>query len=123
MRKGHDVWGKSKDLIALIDDARAHGQNVTANNYPWLASNTGLDAALIPRWASDGGPDAMLKRFDDCCPPFRAFVTAISLSFYDRCIRHLSGPKFSAGRNDQMMSIYLPYADQFISAEEKGMQE
>ncbi len=62
---GHDVWGKSKDLIALIDDARAHGQNVTANNYPWLASNTGLDAALIPRWASDGGPDAMLKRFDD----------------------------------------------------------
>ncbi len=62
---GHDVWGKSKDLIALIDGARAHGQNVTANNYPWLASNTGLDAALIPRWASDGGPDAMLKRFDD----------------------------------------------------------
>jgi hypothetical protein len=65
----------------------------------------------------------MLKRFDDCCPPFRAFVTAMSLSFYDRCIRHLSGPKFDAGRNDQMMSIYLPYADQFISAEEKGMQE
>ena len=62
---GHDVWGKSKDLIALIDDARAHGQNVTANNYPWLASNTGLDAALIPRWASDGGAPAMLKRFDD----------------------------------------------------------
>ncbi|HEX4635007.1 MAG TPA: amidohydrolase family protein [Rhizomicrobium sp.] len=62
---GHDVWGKSKDLIALIDDARAHGQNVTANNYPWLASNTGLDAALIPRWASDGGAAAMLKRFDD----------------------------------------------------------
>ena len=62
---GHDVWGKSKDIIALINDARAHGQNVTANNYPWLASNTGLDAALIPRWASDGGAAAMLKRFDD----------------------------------------------------------
>jgi N-acyl-D-aspartate/D-glutamate deacylase len=62
---GHDVWGKSKDLIALIDDARAHGQNVTANHYPWQASHTGLDAALIPRWASDGGAPAMLKRFDD----------------------------------------------------------
>ncbi len=62
---GHDVWGKSKDVIKLIDDARAQGQNVTANHYPWLASHTGLDAALIPRWASDGGDPAMLKRFDD----------------------------------------------------------
>jgi N-acyl-D-aspartate/D-glutamate deacylase len=62
---GHDVWGKSKDVIKLIEDARAKGQNVTANNYPWLASHTGLDAALVPRWASDGGAPAMLKRFDD----------------------------------------------------------
>ncbi|MBW8708031.1 MAG: amidohydrolase family protein, partial [Alphaproteobacteria bacterium] len=62
---GHDVWGKSADVIKLINDARAAGQNVTANNYPWLASNTGLDAALVPRWASDGGAPAMLKRFDD----------------------------------------------------------
>jgi N-acyl-D-amino-acid deacylase len=62
---GHDVWGKSGEVIKLIDDARAAGQNVTANNYPWLASHTGLDAALIPRWASDGGDAAMLKRFDD----------------------------------------------------------
>jgi len=62
---GHDVWGKSGEVIKLIEDARAAGQNVTANNYPWLASHTGLDAALVPRWASDGGADAMLKRFDD----------------------------------------------------------
>jgi hypothetical protein len=47
----------------------------------------------------------------------------ISLSFYDRCIRLESDPEFSAGRNDQMMPIYLPYADQFITAEGKGMQE
>jgi N-acyl-D-amino-acid deacylase len=62
---GHDVWGKSGEVIKLIDDARASGQVVTANNYPWLASHTGLDAALVPRWASDGGADAMLKRFND----------------------------------------------------------
>jgi N-acyl-D-aspartate/D-glutamate deacylase len=62
---GHDVWGKSGDVIKLIEDARAQGQNVTANHYPWLASHTGLDAALVPRWASDGGPGAMVRRFDD----------------------------------------------------------
>ena len=35
---GHDVWGKSGEVIKLIEDARAAGQNVTANHYPWLAS-------------------------------------------------------------------------------------
>ncbi len=62
---GHEVWGKSADVIKLIEQARASGQDVTANHYPWLAANTGLDAALVPRWASDGGAAAMLKRFDD----------------------------------------------------------
>jgi N-acyl-D-aspartate/D-glutamate deacylase len=62
---GEDSWHKSDDVIKLIDDARAAGQNVTANQYPWLASHTGLDAALVPRWASDGGYDAMIRRFDD----------------------------------------------------------
>lgn len=71
---GHDVWGQSKDVIALIDQARAAGQNVTANQYPWLASNTSLAAALVPRWASDGGTGAMLKRFGD--PALRAQIKA-----------------------------------------------
>jgi hypothetical protein len=67
--------------------------------------------------------EGLLKRFDDCCPPFRAIVSAMSLSFYDRCLRSATSQGFSAGRNDQMMSIYLPYADQFITAEKNGMQE
>lgn len=62
---GSDVWGKSSDVIKLIDDARAAGQNVTANQYPWLASHTGLEAALVPRWVMDGGYPAMIKRFND----------------------------------------------------------
>jgi N-acyl-D-amino-acid deacylase len=51
------------DLISLIREARSHGQNVTADQYPWTAANTGLDAAVIPRWAQDGGREAMLRRF------------------------------------------------------------
>jgi N-acyl-D-amino-acid deacylase len=62
---GKDAWGKSADVIKLIKDAKASGQNVTANQYPWLASNTGLDAALVPRWAVDGGYAGMIKRFND----------------------------------------------------------
>jgi N-acyl-D-amino-acid deacylase len=53
------------DVIALIEAARAKGQNVTADQYPWTAANTGLDAVAIPGWAQAGGFEAMIKRFDD----------------------------------------------------------
>ncbi|MGE0884545.1 MAG: prolyl oligopeptidase family serine peptidase [Blastocatellales bacterium] len=62
---GADVWGKSGEAIALINRARAEGVNVTANQYPYIASGTGLSAALLPRWAEAGGRQEMLKRIDD----------------------------------------------------------
>jgi N-acyl-D-aspartate/D-glutamate deacylase len=62
---GVDVQGEAPAVIKLIEEARASGLDVTADQYPWLASGTNLEAALIPRWAVDGGYPAMLKRFDD----------------------------------------------------------
>jgi N-acyl-D-amino-acid deacylase len=62
---GKDVWGKSTDVIAMIDAARASGVKVTANQYPYTASGTSVVAALVPRWAEADGKDAMLKRIDD----------------------------------------------------------
>jgi N-acyl-D-amino-acid deacylase len=62
---GVDVHGQSGAIIARIEAARARGQRVTADQYPWSASGTSLAAALVPRWAQDGGRAAMLRRFDD----------------------------------------------------------
>ncbi len=62
---GVDVWGQSAQAIALIEKARTSGVNVTANQYPYTASGTALTAALVPRWAEDGGNAALLKRIDD----------------------------------------------------------
>lgn len=62
---GVDLQGQAPEIVKLIDDARAHGQDVTADEYPWLASGSDLEASLVPRWAIDGGYGAMLKRFDD----------------------------------------------------------
>jgi N-acyl-D-amino-acid deacylase len=53
------------ELVGMVEAARAKGQKVTADQYPWGAASTSLDAAIIPRWAQDGGRAAMLKRFDD----------------------------------------------------------
>ncbi|RAV29657.1 N-acyl-D-amino-acid deacylase family protein [Sinomicrobium soli] len=60
---GPKAWGKSVELVRMIDEARAGGLEVTANLYPYIASNTGLSSALIPAWARDGGVKAMRPRF------------------------------------------------------------
>jgi N-acyl-D-aspartate/D-glutamate deacylase len=62
---GVDVWGRSDSLVAIVRAARAAGQAVTADQYPYLASGTGLGAAMLPRWAEAGGRDSMVKRLGD----------------------------------------------------------
>jgi N-acyl-D-aspartate/D-glutamate deacylase len=49
----------------MVEAARARGQAVTADQYPYDASGTSIVAALVPLWAQDGGRTALLKRFDD----------------------------------------------------------
>lgn len=61
---GVDVHGQAAAVISVIDAARKAGMAVTADQYPWLASGSNLDAALLPRWAVDGGSAALLKRLD-----------------------------------------------------------
>jgi len=62
---GTGVWGKSTAAIELIKRARAEGVNVTASQYPYTASGTSIVAALVPRWAEDGGRSRMLERIGD----------------------------------------------------------
>jgi N-acyl-D-aspartate/D-glutamate deacylase/dipeptidyl aminopeptidase/acylaminoacyl peptidase len=62
---GTDVWGKSGEVIAMINRARAAGIQVTANQYPYTASGTSVTASLVPRWAEVGGNAELLKRIDD----------------------------------------------------------
>lgn len=62
---GTDVWGQSDTVIALVNDARASGLEVTADQYPYLASGTSIGAALLPRWAEAGGRDSLRARIAD----------------------------------------------------------
>lgn len=62
---GADVEGRAPAVIARIEVARAKGQRVTADQYPWDASGTSLVAALVPGWAQADGRPAMLARLGD----------------------------------------------------------
>ncbi len=62
---GKDVWGKSSEVIGIVRQARAQGVNVTASQYPYIASGTSVSASLVPRWAEVGGSAELLKRIAD----------------------------------------------------------
>jgi N-acyl-D-amino-acid deacylase len=64
---GPRVWGLADTLVQRIEAARAEGVEVWADQYPYLASATGLSAALVPRWAVAG--DSLNARLAD--PPTR----------------------------------------------------
>jgi N-acyl-D-aspartate/D-glutamate deacylase len=49
------------ELTATIAAARARGQDVQANVYPYRAGQNNL-ASIIPPWAHEGGPKAMIER-------------------------------------------------------------
>jgi N-acyl-D-amino-acid deacylase len=62
---GVDVWGQSDSAIKIVEAARAAGQKVTADQYPYTASGSSVGASLLPRWAEVGGGDSLRARIAD----------------------------------------------------------
>lgn len=62
---GVDVWGQSRDVTAMIEKARANGLKVTADQYPWRASGTSIEGALMPRWVMAGSKEIYRNRLLD----------------------------------------------------------
>ncbi|MDR7869574.1 MAG: D-aminoacylase [Tissierellaceae bacterium] len=58
---GKSQWGRSSELLKLIEDARERGIDVQCDQYPYEATATSL-AALAPKWAKDGGNDSLVER-------------------------------------------------------------
>lgn len=58
------LWGQSAMTIALVEDARKRGLQVTVDQYAYPASSTSLDARF-PNWAIAGGREEGKKRLAD----------------------------------------------------------
>ncbi|MGW3665543.1 N-acyl-D-amino-acid deacylase family protein [Streptomyces sp. NPDC005141] len=56
--------GKAPDLLALLDKALAEGADITLDTYPYTPGCTTL-VAMLPSWAGEGGPEAVLTRLRD----------------------------------------------------------
>jgi len=68
---GKSNWGRVETSLGMIDQARAAGHDVLADQYPYTAGSTTL-AAIMPKWAMQGGVEAMLARLAD--PETRARI-------------------------------------------------
>ncbi|MFK7864645.1 MAG: amidohydrolase family protein [Pseudohongiellaceae bacterium] len=80
---GAQNWGASKTSLKLVDEARARGIDITIDQYPYTASQTGI-GALIPQWAQEGGREKLLERInsDETRPAVKAAV--IDKILFDR---------------------------------------
>lgn len=58
------AWGMSRSIVQQIEAARSIGVNITASQYPYLASGDALKI-LIPTWAKQNGNNALLKYLED----------------------------------------------------------
>ncbi|HSX98643.1 MAG TPA: D-aminoacylase [Streptomyces sp.] len=56
--------GRAPELLTLLDDALAAGADITLDTYPYTPGCTTL-VALLPSWAGEGGPEAVLARLSD----------------------------------------------------------
>ena len=58
------VDGMGEKMVALVDEGRNSGIDVTFDQYPYPAASTVLHS-LLPYWVHAGGPTALLQRIQD----------------------------------------------------------
>ncbi len=61
---GKPRWGTMPKVVEKIEDARKAGQDVRADQYPYVAGGTAL-ASSLPPWVANGGMAKLLERLKD----------------------------------------------------------
>jgi len=62
---GKSAWGLSGRAVGLIEDFRKKGVEVTADQYPYIASSTSLRATVVPAKYREGDQKDLVARLDD----------------------------------------------------------
>ncbi len=58
-------WGTVRLAIDAIEKAQQRGLKVTADQYPYVAFSTSLEATIFPSWSRAGGNKQLIERLDD----------------------------------------------------------
>lgn len=85
---GQNNWGRSKETLPLVVDARKEGIEVTIDQYPYTASSTQL-SVLLPDWVLSDGQDSIFARLKN--PIIRKRVAGEIIAILkERGIKHFT---------------------------------
>jgi N-acyl-D-amino-acid deacylase len=62
--QGPNQWGSAQARLDLVKSAEARGLRISVDQYPYVASSTGI-AVLLPSWLSEGGLRAASLKLND----------------------------------------------------------
>jgi len=129
--KGHKAeWVKLRNKLDPIFAARGIARPKTfeeafKNGSPELFPGIGkglydaglrFDAKLRGEKVEPDTNMETVQHFIDNCPPFRALLCSVLMSWYNTSLRDgNTSEKFAAGRNDLYMATYLPFCDVFVT--------
>jgi len=104
---GKQNWGKMPQVIAKIEDARNSGIDVTADQYPYVASATSL-GALIPPTYHEGGSEQLVARLKEPATKERIREELEGGKGYENMWRGVGGPE-----GVQIVSTIIPELKQY----------
>jgi N-acyl-D-amino-acid deacylase len=106
---GKRNWGRMKEIVAKIEQARRDGVDITADTYGYTAWFNSF-SAFVPPWAHAGGDEKLLERLKD--PQARARIRKEMLApdegAWDNEWQEIPGPEavlIGAVQNPALMQI------------------
>jgi len=77
-----------------------------------------IAGSLYDSIAGRSADEGTVHKFWDRSPPFQCLMGALCAALYDRSVRPPNTPgSLKAGWADTFMAVYLPYCDQFVTAD------
>src|SRR5262245_42949300 len=91
---GRQNWGRMKEIVAKIEEARRSGVDVTADTYAYPAWFNSF-SAFVPPWAHDGGDEKLIARLKDpqARDRIRKEMLAADASGWDNEWQEIPGPE------------------------------
>jgi hypothetical protein len=79
--------------------------------------NWKIARSLYDRIAGCSADERTVRKFEAACAPFQCLMGALCAALYDKSVRQPNTSSLKAGWTDTFMAAYLPYCDQFVTAD------
>jgi N-acyl-D-amino-acid deacylase len=119
---GKRNWGKMPLAIARIQSARASGQPITADIYPYINNGLGISALIHPRHSA-AGHASLIKLLDDAAKRLEIQREMESTEGWENWFRHAGGSwdRVIIGRSN--LDRYRALDGQSVAAMAKSLDE